>query len=155
MKKLFLISLLGMIASLSFISCGDDDDDLAKDVDKNIVGEWAMVTYDDYGTNLYMERMNLKANGSFTITDYDAYGQGLFSGGSVSHVEKTEYSGTYTAVSGQLKMIANGKTVTCYYSVNGNSLTLSGSDGAVTYDKMDSDIEEAFNSAEKWYQNHK
>ena len=139
------------IAMLAFMSCSDDD---AKDVDSKISGDWALMNISDDGTNLYMERLNLKSSGSFTITIYDAYGQSLNNGGSITNMDRSEYSGTYTATDGQLKLSANGQSVTYSYKVSSNTLTLTTSEGLIVYDKVDSDIKEVFSKADQWYNQH-
>ena len=155
MKNFRFISILSVavIAMLTLMSCDKDDDSPAKDVDSSIVGEWGI---NDVSNNeLFLERLNLKANGAFTVTDYQAVGENLNNGGSITDMEKAEYSGTYTATNGQLKMSANGKSVSYTYAVLGNKMTLTGNDGSVTYDKIDSKIKAIFDSAEQWYQQHK
>lgn len=147
------IMSMAILAMLTFVSCSKDDDDTANDVDKNIIGDWGINKVSD--TDLFLERISLKSNGSFTITDYEATGTNLDSGGSISHMEKAEYSGTYTATNGQLKLSANGQSISYSYSVSGSILTLIGSDGSITYDKIDSNIKAIFDSAEQWYQQHK
>lgn len=154
MKIFRFMSILSVavIAMLTFMSC-DKDDDTAKDVDSSVVGEWGLSETD--WSFLFLERLNLKANGTFTVIDYEAVGENLNNGGSITDMGKTEYSGTYTATNGQLKMSANGKSISYTYAVLGNKMTLTGNDGSVTYDKMDSNIKSVFDSAEQWYQQHK
>mgnify|MGYP002523022653 CR=1 FL=1 len=157
MKKFHYLSILSMVvlAMLTFSACGDDDDDVVKDVDKSVVGEWAMM-YIEGTSYLYMERINYKSNGTFTLVAYDCEGIGRdCDHGSISSVTKTEGTGSYKASDGKLTMNISGRDVTYYYKVSGTTLTITGSDGSVAYEKINSDILEAFNAAEQWYQEHK
>ena len=158
MKKLHLLSMAIMTAlcMLAFTACGDDDDD-SNGLDLNgkgstsIVGDWAYMYVSPDETNLFMEWIKFTSGGKFTIIDYDVYGTALQSGGSISDMEKDEYSGSYTAKDGKLTMSANGESMTYNYSLNGDNLTLSSGEGTITFDKMDSEIKKIFESADKTY----
>ena len=159
MKKLHLLGMAFMTAlfMLAFTACGDDDDDsngidLNGSNSKGIVGDWAWMYVSPDETNLLMEWINFTSGGKFNIIDYDVYGTALQSGGSISDMDKDEYSGTYAAKDGKLTLSANGKTKTYNYSISGDNLTLSDEERSITYDKMDSDIKKVFESAEKTYQ---
>ena len=151
------MAVLTALCMLAFTACGDDDDDdggldLSGGGNKGIVGDWAWMYVDDSETYLLMEWLKLTSGGKFTIIDYDVYGTALQSGGSISEMEKSEYSGNYTAKDGKLTLSANGNSKTYNYSINGNNLTLMDAEGSVTFDKMDSEIKKIFENAEKTYQ---
>ena len=129
-------------------ACGDDDEG----GNGSVVGDWATVQYDNSGSYMYIERLNLMSNGTFSCTDYDIFGQNLNDGGQVSSIEKSSFSGTYTAVDGTLTLIANSQTRQINYKVSGNTLTLSTNDGPVEYDKVDNNIQQILNSVEQSYQ---
>ena len=161
MKKLHFWSIFSLVTvcMLAFSACGDDDDDNQLDLgggggssNKGVVGDWAYMEVSDDQTYLFMESLSLKSSGKFTIVDYDVYGTGLASGGSISSMEKAEYTGTFTAKDGILKLQANGKEQTYSYRVSGDNMTLTSSQLSITYDKMDNDIRTIFSNAEKTYQ---
>ena len=159
MKKLHLLSLavITALCMVAFSACGDDDDDgggldLSGGGSKGIVGDWAWMYVTPDETNLFMEWIKFTSGGKFTIIDYDVYGTGLQSGGTISHMEKDEYSGNYTAKDGKLTLSANGNSKVYSYSISGDNLTLMDEEGSITFDKMDSEIKKIFENADKTYQ---
>lgn len=159
MKKLHLLSMAVVTAlcMLAFTACGDDDDDgggldLGGGGSKGIVGDWAWMYVTPDETNLFMEWIKFTSGGKFTIIDYDVYGSGLQSGGTISQMEKDEYSGNYTAKDGKLTLSANGNSKAYSYSISGDNLTLRDEEGSITFDRMDSEIKKIFENADKTYQ---
>ena len=75
--KFLLMLLLGVVMSVSFVSCGDDDDD---DKDSGlyagspIVGSWTWNSSEDKGDGGSMT-YTFNANGTFTLTD--VYSEGV------------------------------------------------------------------------------
>ena len=75
--KVLLMLLLGVVMSVSFVSCGDDDDD---DKDSGlyagspIVGSWTWNSSEDKGDGGSMT-YTFYANGTFTLTD--VYSEGV------------------------------------------------------------------------------
>ena len=75
--KFLLMLLLGVVMSVSFVSCGDDDDD---DKDSGlyagspIVGSWTWNSSEDKGDGGSMT-YTFYANGTFTLTD--VYSEGV------------------------------------------------------------------------------
>lgn len=70
MKKIkyLLMLLLGVLMSVSFVSCGDDDDDDAPYAGSPIVGTWQ---YGKEGSDKVLT-YTFKADGSFTYTSVDS-----------------------------------------------------------------------------------
>lgn len=64
--KFLLMLLLGVVMSVSFVSCGDDDDDdnNGQSASSSIVGTWNL-TYND-GKNDISKTYTFKADGTFT-----------------------------------------------------------------------------------------
>jgi uncharacterized lipoprotein YehR (DUF1307 family) len=154
MKRIYLLGamMMVMLSVLTLTACGSDSDGDGGGGsffgDNNeIVGEWA-TQQTDGDSYMFLERVSLKSNGSFTITDYEV----AMMSGTIVDMEKAEYSGNYTAKDGKLTLSANGQQVSYSYTVKGSTLTLMGGDGAVSYDKMDDSIRDVFNKAESTYQ---
>lgn len=150
MKKnriLFLLGLLLMV-SFSFTACGGDDED--DNVASGIVGEWASQDEASDGSWMYLERIKFEKNGTFTVVFYSIY---LSNGSTITGIEKGGFSGSYKADNGQLSLTYEGKTGNGTYSISGNQLTVVNNGDMITYDKMDSNISEIFDKAERAYQN--
>jgi uncharacterized lipoprotein YehR (DUF1307 family) len=161
MKKLQLLGMavLTALCMVAFTACGDDDDDSGgidlnggSSGNKGIVGDWAWMYASPDETSLFMEWIKFTSGGKFTIIDYDVYGTGLQSGGTISRMDRDEYAGSYTAKEGRLTLSANGNSKIYSYSINGNNMTLMDETGSITYDKMDNEIKKIFENAEKTYQ---
>jgi hypothetical protein len=154
MKRIYLLGamMMAMLSVLTLTACGSDSDGDGGGGsffgDNNeIVGEWA-TQQTDGDSYMFLERVNLKSNGSFTITDYEV----AMMSGTIVDMEKAEYSGNYTAKDGQLTLSANCRKQSYTYRVSGSVLTLMGNDGSLNYDKMDDNIRSVFSSAESTYQ---
>jgi len=151
----FLTAIFLVMSLLTVTACGGDGDDdviLGGDIDKAVVGDWGYRYVSSDESEMYLEWISLKSNGQFTITDYDVFGSGLDSGGSIFQMDKSQYSGTYTAKDGQLRMTANGREQVFYYRVSGSVMSLTAQGTAYDYDKFTDAVKGAFESAESTYQ---
>lgn len=156
MKKKDLLGLFGLMLMTVYTltACGSDsdDDDPLFGGSSGIVGEWAYMEYDN--NELYMECINFKSNGTFSVVEYDCTGSNLNSdSGRITYVDKGSFSGTYTTANGVVTMTVNGQTSQCPYSVSSSQLMLTINGSRYQYDKVTDDIREVFNSAERFYQN--
>ena len=144
---------MAIMCLLALTACGSDGDgdkgfNGGGSNNSGIVGEWAAQQMTNDESYLFMESLNLKSNGTFTIVDYEVFR----SGSTITDMEKDEFSGNYTAKDGVLTLAVNGQTVTYSYAVSGDVLKLMNSQGMVEYDRMTSSIREIFASAESTYQ---
>lgn len=119
MKKRILFSLMAMfMLSLTFVSCGDDDDDDAVDYKTAIVGKWKC-THDveytdgkvdrDRDVSAWNEFIEYKSDGTYVWTDGDG------------HTDK----GTWSVSGDKLTEVdSDGDSDVCTISISGNTLTV-------------------------------
>lgn len=116
MKKIYGILMLTVLAicSVTFVSCGDDDDeeDLPSGVSQSFIGTWRInLVEDEYQEWLEFQ---FKSDGTFIYRDWD-------------NEENTIYTenGWYNVIANNLTLKwADGSEDTFVYSINGKKLML-------------------------------
>lgn len=147
-----------MTSATVLTACGsDDDDEGSSDKSSNIVGEW--VTAYESSTYMMIEIMQLSANGSFTDTTYELYGNNLTSSNqTLTSLEKNVDTGKYSASGNRLYITLYGETQTFDYSLSssGNNLTLTysedGRSASITFERMTSQERKDIAEIESVYQ---
>lgn len=120
-KNLFNLIAILMIAvmSVSFVSCGSDDDKEESGISESILGTWYMLESDSYGWVIHVTMSSIK--------EYELYKS--------SGKWKLESAGSaygYTINGNKLTSLDGG---TVSVSISGNSMTVRGEGQALRYTK--------------------
>ena len=151
MKKILMtiVAIFATMTMFTLTSCSSDDDTVSSG---SIVGDWATMQIESSGTFMIMEYLNFASNGTVTGMDYEVTGQDLNGNAVISSIEKSTFSGTYSASDGNLTMTIDGQTRQMTYKATATDLTIVSSQGTFEYDKVDSNIQQISNNVEQLYQ---
>ena len=138
----------------------DDDDEPVGEgggntqVDGNLLGEWVAMEANSNGRYIYMEKVNLKSDGTYVLTCYAINGRNLnTSNGTIEMVDRLESRGKYRASNGILKLTnADGETGSIPYRVDETSFTLAKDGESVTYQRMDDSMRQFVDKCDQIYQ---